>query len=361
MFFLFVSCSRHLNTLTKTNKIVIFPSPPDTAKIQFLTSISNSSDVVRKQSKFKKFVLGEETVKPINKPYGIFIRNGKLYICDTYLDGLEIIDLEKNTFSNFIPSGKGQLKLPLNCYVDENNTLYVADGGRRQIVIFDINGNYINCFGEAENFKPTDVFVCKNKIWVSNIKNNKINVYDKDTYKLLNSFPESEVGSNEYLYSPTNIYVTDDKVYVSDFGDFKIKIFTHDGEFVKSIGSYGKNLGQFVRPKGIAVDSELNLYVVDAGFENTQIFNKEGNLLMFFGGPYQGPGYMWLPAKVIVDYDNLKYFQKYVDISFDLKYLIFVSNQYGPDKINVYGAIEPAKSEREVGDSEIKKKGKKKF
>ena len=62
---------------------------------------------------------------------------------------------------------------------------------------------------------------------------------------------------------------------------------------------------------------------------------------MFFGGPYKGPGDMWLPAKVIVDYDNLDYFRQYVDPKFNLKYLIIVSNQYGPDKISVYGAVSP--------------------
>lgn len=92
--------------------------------------------------------------------------------------------------------------------------------------------------------------------------------------------------------------------------------------------------------KGIAVDKENNLYVVDAGFENVQIFNNKGQLLMFFGGSYKGPGDMWLPAKVIIDYDNLNYFQKYVHESFDLKYLIFVTNQYGPSKINIYGFVE---------------------
>jgi len=52
---------------------------------------------------------------------------------------------------------------------------------------------------------------------------------------------------------------------------------------------------------------------------------------------------MWLPAKVTVDYEHLKYFQKYVDPGFHLKYLIFVTNQYGPDKINIYGAVDVLK------------------
>ncbi|MEI7982770.1 MAG: hypothetical protein WCI71_14050, partial [Bacteroidota bacterium] len=113
------------------------------------------------------------------------------------------------------------------------------------------------------------------------------------------------------------------------------------GKYLSTVGGNGSGLGQFARPKGIAVDNDENLYVVDASFENTQIFNKDGHVLLFFGGPYRGPGDMWLPAKVTIDYDNLKYFQKYVDQAFQLNYLIFVTNQYGPDKVNVYGAIRP--------------------
>lgn len=341
LFIAFSSCSIFKSKQSIKSEIVIFPSPPDTARIQFLTSISTSKDIEKKQSAFSSFVLGEKEVKTIYKPYGIDIYMGKIYICDTPVKGLEIIDLEKGTFSYFIPKGKGELLLPVNCSVDEDGSLYIADVQRRQIVVFDKEGNYIKSFGEKEKFKPTDVHVERDKIWVVNSENRKVFVYSKDSYNLLYDFPKSEKGETDFLYSPSNMCISDDKVYVSDFGDFKIKIYTRNGDFISSIGSYGKNLGQFVRPKGIAVDRNTNLFVVDAGFENVQVFNKEGNLLMFFGGSYAGPGYMWLPAKVIIDYDNLRFFEKYVDKSYNLNYLIFVTNQYGPDKINIYGSVEP--------------------
>ena len=212
---------------------------------------------------------------------------------------------------------------------------------RKQVVIFHSSGNFVNVIGDAEHFKPIDVVVSHGKIWVTNIENNKIHVYDRETYSLLYTMPDSEAGNEDYLYSPTNLDVTDEYVYVTDFGDFKIKVYTHEGEFIRSVGNYGDKIGQFVRPKGIAVDHESNLYVVDAGFENTQIFGKSGELLMFFGGPYVKPGDMWLPAQVTLDYENLSYFEKFVDDRYNLKYLIFVTNQYGPDKINVYGYVAP--------------------
>lgn len=337
---LLFSCSRHIHKISSKDNIVVYPSPPDITRIQYLTSISTSLDITGKRSGFTRFIMGEFEELAILKPYGVAIHDGKIYICDTGLDAIEIIDLQKNSFEYFAPKGIGQLKKPVNCNIDENGYLYVADGERRQVVIFDPSGKYVNSIGEAENFKPTDVVVNGDKIWVANFVNNKIHVYNKESYELLYTLPESDVGNEDYLYSPSNIYVTEDRIYVSDFGDFKIKIYTYEGDFIMSVGSFGDKIGQFVRPKGIAVDRESNLYVVDAGFENVQIFNEEGNLLMFFGGPYHKPGDLYLPAKVIIDYDNLQYFEDYVDERFSLKYLIFVSSQYGPDKINVYGYVE---------------------
>ncbi len=332
-----IACSPKLQT---AHEVIVYPSPPDTTRIQYLTSISTSRDVEGDKSTFGKFVTGEEVPKPIIKPYGVTMHNDKIYLCDLDLEGLEIMDMKVGSFEYFVPKGLGKLKLPINCYVDSLGYLYVADVKRQQVVIYDENLEYVNGIGLKENNKPTDVFVTHDKIWVANVSNGTIDVYQKDsTYQFLYSIPEDNQGEGK-LYQPTNLFVTADKVYVSDFGEFNIKIYDHQGKHLNTIGRYGKNLGQFVRPKGIAVDRENKLYVVDAAFENVQIFNEEGDLLMFFGGSYQGPGDMWLPAKVSISYDHLENFQHYVDKRYLLKYLILVTNNFGPDKLNIYGYVE---------------------
>jgi sugar lactone lactonase YvrE len=320
---------------------VFFPEIADTAHIQFLTSFSNSGDIQKKQSKFIKFVTGEEQKKEIKKPYGVFIKEGKIYVCDTDMGGLEIIDLKEGTFRYFVPEGPGRLLFPLNCFVDDDENLFVTDGKRSKVFVFDKSGNYKKSFGEKDNFKPIDLAVSGNKIFVTNSKSHQILVYDKTDFRLINAFPDIDKNKEGYLFNPLNLAVTNDKVYVSDFGDFKIKVFSHEGDYLSSVGSYGKNLGQFIRPKGIAVDKDMNLLVADAAFENVQMFNSAGQLLMHFGGPYQGPGYMYLPAQVTVDYNNIEYFHKYTHEKYKLKYIILVSNQYGPEKISIYGRITP--------------------
>jgi hypothetical protein len=44
-----------------------------------------------------------------------------------------------------------------------------------------------------------------------------------------------------------------------------------------------------------------------------------------------------MPAKVILDYDHIDLFQPYAVKGARIEFLVFVSNQYGPRKINVYG------------------------
>jgi DNA-binding beta-propeller fold protein YncE len=344
LIFVFVngSCSKDLGQSTSNTELAVYPPPPDTTRVQYLTSISISSDIKGKQSAFRKFMFGEEVPKPVIKPYGIMQKDSMVYICDTGIEGLIMIDLSNKSFDYFVPTGRGQLQLPLNCYVDEIGDLFVADANRRQIVVFDSKGKYKSEFGETgESFKPTDVFVLKDTVYVTSVKDQRLFVYEKNSHRRLFSFPDAEEGEEGYLYQPTSMFADDNFLYISDMGDSKVKVFTHSGSYVRSVGGYGTYIGQLTRPKGIAVDKKGNLFVVDAAFENVQIFNNTGKVLMSFGGPYMSHGDMWLPADVTISYEGLQYFSNYVDESFKLKYLIYVTNQYGPDKVSVYGFVEP--------------------
>lgn len=333
------ACNRQLVKSPALESLVIFPPPPDTTRIQFLTYFSSSSDLEKRQGGFNRFLFGEEEPRDIIKPYGVTIHKEKVYICDTGVAGLEILDLSDGTFEYFIPGGKGQLQLPINCCVDQRGYLFIADANRKQIVVFDSDLKYLHAFGEQEGFKPTDVAVYRDRIVVANVQDHSVYVYGIGDYTLIEKVPGVDMGEEGYIRQCTNIALGNDILYVSDMGDFNVKKFSMDGRYMGLVGEYGNSPGSFTRPKGVAVDRDMNLYVVDAAFENVQIFNPNGDLLMHFGGSYGGAGAMWLPAAVEISYENLSYFQPYVDLSFELKYLIYVTNQYGPAKVSVYGFV----------------------
>jgi hypothetical protein len=112
-------------------QLVVFPPLPDTARVQFLTRISGEEDIRERRTSFWDRLVGEDesqvAKKEILKPYGVGIGNGKIYVCDTRLPGLEVIDLEERTFEYFNPNGPGRLRKPFNCFVDKSDDLlYVA-------------------------------------------------------------------------------------------------------------------------------------------------------------------------------------------------------------------------------------------
>jgi len=338
-FLLWQSCASKKAAITTELPKVYYPEEVDSAKIQYLTSFTTSFDIEKKQSKFNKALVGDVGPRAINKGYGVEYHDSKIYVADIGIAGFDIIDLKNETFTYFVPQGRGKLKGAVNSCLDDDGTLYVADIGEKKIAIYNKDLMYMGQIGAQESVAPSDVNVTKDKVWVLDSKNNRVNVYNKTSKAFLYYFPELEEGDEGWLYSPTNFVVSKDKVYVSDMGDGSVKTFTHTGELLNVTGSFGVNEGQFIRPKGIAADLEGNIYVVDASFQNVQIFNKEGQLLLFFGGPTGDRGGLYLPTSIAISYD-VKRFVKYVDPRHDLKYLIFVINQFGPYKLNVYGRVE---------------------
>jgi len=71
--------------------------------------------------------------------------------------------------------------------------------------------------------------------------------------------------------------------------------------------------------------------------EVAKIYDQTGRLLLLFGRPGNEPGNMNLPAQIILVYDHVDLFRPYAVRGAKIEFLVFVSNQYGPSKINVYG------------------------
>ena len=72
-------------------------------------------------------------------------------------------------------------------------------------------------------------------------------------------------------------------------------------------GEHGDNPGNFAHPCGIATDGFGNIYVTDRQFENVQIFDQQGRILMAFGQEGKQAGQFWLPAGIFVDRRNRIY------------------------------------------------------
>jgi DNA-binding beta-propeller fold protein YncE len=266
---------------------IFYPSLPNPPRIQYLTSFTQARDAGGQLGGFAEFVLGKESEDEgvVKKPYGVAIHDGKVYAVDTRGPGYAVFDLVARKFRPVSGDGAGRMNKPINITIDRDGTKYVTDTGREQVLTYDREDRYVRAYGVKEQFRPVDVAVHGDRLYVTDIRHHQIHVLDKRTGATLFKFGQPGSKDGE-LYQPTNLALSDDgHLFVTDTGNFRVQQFTLDGKFVRVIGGVGTGLGQFARPKGVAVDRAGRLYVVDAAFENIQVFDADGRLLLFSARP----------------------------------------------------------------------------
>jgi sugar lactone lactonase YvrE len=108
-------------------------------------------------------------------------------------------------------------------------------------------------------------------------------------------------------------------IYVADTWNYRIQVFTPDGKFLNSWGQrgeFGSNaqaepFDGFWGPRGIAVDSEENVYVADTGNKRIRVYTSGGQYLRDIGSAGSDVGQLDEPSSVTISPDNLLYVTDY--------------------------------------------------
>lgn len=317
---------------------VFYPALPNAPRVQYLTTIAGERDLAGEHDSFADFIVGDDKAgQRLTQPYGAALYQGKLYVADTGAAGLALFDLSRQKFSFLPGSGGGRFKRPINIHIDGDGTKYITDTGRDQVLVYDRDDRFLRAFGAQGQFRPVDVAIGGDRLYVTDIAHHQIHVLDKHNGKTLLKFGKPGSGEGE-LFHPTNIALAPDgDLYVVETSNYRVQRFTTDGKPVRVYGEVGTTPGSFARPKGIAFDRSGRMLVGDAAFQNVQMFDSNGKLLMYFGEAEDGTEGVNLPAGVTIDYDNVASFKRFADSRFDVEYLILVASQFGPNKVDVFG------------------------
>lgn len=320
---------------------LFYPPLPQRPRIQFLRTLAMGSDIEPAATGLQSFIVGQDEEdagsRGISRAYGLTFWKGKLLVCDSGARRARVFDLAKRKFSTLDEDRRHRFKSLINISVAPDGTTFVTDTQAGQVVVFNSAGRPVRTISAGPGMEPVDVIWREGKLYVSDVATGTIVVFDPDTGRVINRIGKRGRDLGQLLW-PTNIaFGPGGRLYVCDTLQACVKVFDAEGKFVQMIGSLGIEIGKMVRPKGIAVDRESRLYVADAATNSVQIFDPQGRLLLMLGRAGQGPGDMELPSKVYITYDGIEHFDEYSSPDFNLKYLIFVTNQFGPNKINVYG------------------------
>ncbi len=186
-------------------------------------------------------------------------------------------------------SGNGQLDEPTDVSVDQAGNIYVSEGRNNRIQLFDKDGKSLRTFqpsGDAALNEPWSVAVAPDgSIYVSDTWNKNVGTGIGQVVKYDASFnivwkSDKTIG----LYGPRDILVLPDgNVLVADTGNKRIvKLSGADGSLLGAYGSDGTGQGQFNEPVGLALGPNGNIYVADTWNGRVQVFDSNFKYLTEF-------------------------------------------------------------------------------
>jgi DNA-binding beta-propeller fold protein YncE len=194
-------------------------------------------------------------------PVAVAVANGVAYVSDAELGIVARIDARADAHGSPQSSlGRGILKRPTGLALDaQRGEIYVSDTASHDIKVLDLSGALKRVLGRRGE------------------------------------------GEGEFNY-PTHLAFAGGQLYVTDTMNSRIQVLDGaSGRVTRSFGARGLYVGNLVRPKGVAVDSEGNVYVVESYHDHLLVFDRLGRFLMGIGGLGAESGKFYLPAGVWTD------------------------------------------------------------
>jgi DNA-binding beta-propeller fold protein YncE len=297
----FFACAARSPLPEKPSGEYIWPPPPETPRIKWLTQWSDSQNL--KKVNPLDVAIGEAVLHVLFRPNGVVSDDaGNVYVADSQLKKIFVFDMEKQNL-RFL--GEGTLNAPIGLAIDnKRGIIFITDSGKDEVYCLDKNtGKSIMPIKKTVKFNNPSGIVYdeqRERLYISDTKNHIIRTFDKEGNPLSTigkkGRDDGEFNSPSYLALDRN-----GRLYVVDTLNGRVQIFDPEGKFVKKFGRFGNTPGYFSRPTGIGVDSEGHIYVADAAFSNFQIFNDKGRLLLWIGKAGIGAGEFSVPAGIYID------------------------------------------------------------
>jgi len=321
--------------------------PPDLLldggrKLSFERVLGSERDIRGKPGFWKKLVdvvAGESEYKRMVRPYGVAVdSHGRVIVTDPGMAGIHIFDLEQHKYKFLERRGKSKDSMlePQCIAIDGDDNIYVTDSRAGKIFVFEPGGKYKGVLGSLKGgegyFKrPTGIAIDREtkQIYVTDTLRDKVFILDPNGSVLKGIGQHGEKNGEFNL--PTELMIKNGILAVVDAMNFRVQTFDRNGNFQSAIGNLGDSEEALFRPKGIGLDSENHIYLVEGLGGMVQVFDREGQLLYFFGKRGKKLGEFQLPTGLFIDQND----RVYVVDSYNRRVQVF---RYHALKLNAQGA-----------------------
>lgn len=188
-----------------------------------------------------------------------------------------------------IGEGDGEMVYPRAIAMAGDGSVFIADKTGR-ILHYDGAGNWLGSFymPEYKTGKPNGLTVGPDGyLYIADTHYHRVLVTTFDG-KVIRQVGRNGSGDGQFMF-PTDIAFVGSGatrlMLVSEYGgNDRISVFTMDGKFVRTLGSFGSEEGQFSRPSSMLVDEARGrLYVADACNHRIAIYDMALTLKGYIG------------------------------------------------------------------------------
>ena len=296
---------------------LVWPQPPEKARIQYLYDFREPRDLGLKGSFLKRVwgvIAGKEERRMI-KPYAVAVQGQRIAVADPGARAVHLFDLGSKKYRRISKAGKTYLRSPVGVSL-AGDKIYLSDSFLGKVFVFDTRGKHLSTIKGVS--RPTGLALDpkSQRLFVADTQGHRIVVFDAQGKKRF-AFGKRGAKPGRFNY-PSHLFIRGDTLYVNDTMNFRLQAFDLQGKYLSSFGKHGDSSGHFAQPKGVGVDAEGHIYVVDALFDRVQIFDPKGRYLLAFGGQGGKAGNFWLPSGLFIAQDRI-----YVADSYNQRVQVF--------------------------------------
>ena len=203
----------------------------------------------------------------------------------------------------------GRFIKPRGIAINDKDELFIVDKTSR-IQVFDRDGTFLRSWRTPAcvNGKPCGLSISHDGLLI---------VPDTHYFRVLFYTFDGQMvedrtiggtngrGPGEFGFLTDVVQDSQDNYYVTEYGDYdRIQKFDSSGEFICQWGNHGTEPGEFLRPQGLFVDKDDQLWIADASNHRIQIYDLKQNPPAFvrqFGSEGSEPGQLRYPYCIDMD------------------------------------------------------------
>ena len=241
---------------------------------------------------------GRQVSQLVRPQSGVVDSQGRILVTDAGRPSVFVFDEAAATFEVWREAEAGvDFVSPVGIAELGAGEFLVADAELGDVFVLSHDGTPLRRFATNDVQRPTglDVDMSAGRVYIADKDARLIKVFSTSGTLLRTIGEPGDVTGT--LNAPMHVRVVGGQLYVSDALNAHVLIYaTGTGELLGQVGQRGLYIGNMVRPKGVSIDSDGNIYVVESYYDHLLVYDAAGQFLLPVGGTGTGIGEFFLPA-----------------------------------------------------------------